>query len=69
MTIGERIKKLRTDLGRSQGEFAEIIGVQPQMLSAWERDKAKPKHNSLLKIIEATGIDPREFFEGIEIIN
>ena len=36
-TFGERLKRVRTELGLSQIEFAESIGVPHQTLSTWER--------------------------------
>jgi len=68
MTIGEKIKDLRLTLGRGPTEFAKMIGVSPQVLNSWEKGESCPKHNSLQKIINTTGINPNEFFDGIEIM-
>ena len=38
MTIGKRIKRLRTDMGMSQVEFASAIGVSKQTLYKYEND-------------------------------
>lgn len=38
MTVGERIKELRTQLGLSQVEFAEKINVSKQTLYKYENN-------------------------------
>ncbi len=38
MSIGKRIKKLRSDLGMSQVDFAKAIGVSKQTLYKYEND-------------------------------
>ena len=38
MSVGKRIKKLRSDLGMSQVDFAKAIGVSKQTLYKYEND-------------------------------
>jgi len=38
----QQIQKLRTDLGLSQPEFAQLFGAHSMTVSRWERDKATP---------------------------
>lgn len=42
MTLGEKIKKLRTDNHWTQEHFAEMMGVSPQAVSRWETDSSMP---------------------------
>lgn len=52
MTIGERIKKLRTEMKISQAELAKNIHVSPGNVGDWERGKAKPGADALISLIE-----------------
>ena len=52
MTIGERIKKLRTEMKISQAELAKNIHVSPGNVGDWEREKAKPGADALISLIE-----------------
>lgn len=38
----QQIQKLRTDLGLSQPEFAQLFGAHSMTVSRWERDIATP---------------------------
>jgi len=42
MTIGERIKERRKDLGMTQNELAEKLGVSFQAVSKWENETSLP---------------------------
>lgn len=45
MTDGERHKQIRTRLGRTQDEFAQILGVAGETVSRWENGHhAPPPH-------------------------
>ena len=48
MTLGEKIQALRTDIGLSQEDLAERLGVSRQAVSKWELDKTVPdvKYNA-----------------------
>jgi transcriptional regulator with XRE-family HTH domain len=42
MTIGEQIKRLRVEKDWSQRELAEVIDVNVNVISLWERGKFEP---------------------------
>ena len=46
-TTAERIKQLRKKKGISQSELAEVIGVQNNTVSTWERGTRKPDFEAL----------------------
>lgn len=52
ITIGERIKNLRLELGITQLELAEYVGCSGQVISNLERSYTKPKTEVLNKIAE-----------------
>jgi transcriptional regulator with XRE-family HTH domain len=42
-TLGDRLRKIRRELGLSQGEFANRLSQNPKSYSSWESDQAKPR--------------------------
>jgi transcriptional regulator with XRE-family HTH domain len=63
ITIGERIKALRSDRGMTLAELAEQVGLSAGYLSQIERDKITPALSALLDIASALNVGPRYFFE------
>lgn len=47
MTIGERIKKARTDAGLSMEQLADRVGVKWQSVQQWERPPEKGKNPTI----------------------
>lgn len=43
MDFGTRIRQLRSEMGMSQVEFAEKLGLSKQILSLYEAGKRSPK--------------------------
>lgn len=50
MTLGEKIRKLRTDSEMTQDELAEKLFVTRTAVSKWETDKGYPSVDSLKEI-------------------
>ena len=50
LLFGQRIKKLRQELGLSQRDFAEKIGVTASALSSYEKGQKNPSVNVAIKI-------------------
>lgn len=48
--IGEKIKSLREKLGRTQKEFANLVRVEPPVISSWETGAKTPSEESYLKM-------------------
>lgn len=55
MKVGEKIKKARLDIGMSQRELANKLGIAPPTLAQWENGTRNPKRETLIKI--ATALD------------
>lgn len=53
MTLGERIKQLRTKNYYSQDMLASLLGVSRQTISHYETDRRVPTLVSLMKMAEA----------------
>lgn len=56
MTLGERIRSLRTARGLSQEALAEKLDVSRQSLSKWETDASIPELDKLLLLRDIFGI-------------
>ena len=58
MTVGERIILKREELGLSQRELAEKIGVNQATLSKWESDRMAPRSKNLQALADALKVTP-----------
>lgn len=65
MTLGERIKKRRTELGLSQTELAEKMGLKSKVsISNAEHDKDDMTTTRIRKYAEALGVTPSYLMWG-----
>ena len=54
MNLGDRIRKAREDMGLSQGNLAQLIGVKSgAVISNWEKGLNKPDAEKLVSLCEA----------------
>lgn len=67
MTIGERIKKIRTNLHISQAELARRMGVKQQAVSQFEKSD-NLKYETIKKISDALDVSLSSFLDD-EIFN
>lgn len=56
MTFAEKLLKKRRQLGLSQEELAEKLGVSRQAVSRWENGTAMPDAAKLLALSDLTGV-------------
>lgn len=56
MSIGEQIRKYRIEMGLSQKELGEKLGVSQAMIAQYENGKRKPKLETQREISYAIGI-------------
>ena len=66
MSIGEKIKDLRTEKGLSQLKLAKIIGVSQKAIDYWERNVNEPKASYIIALVKTFEISYDEFFENID---
>lgn len=57
MSIGQRIKEVRTQLGITQAQLARRVGTTAQNISQYERNIRNPKFATLQKIASALNCD------------
>jgi transcriptional regulator with XRE-family HTH domain len=60
MTVGERLKRARTRLDKTQAEIAAEVGCQQPTVHEWETDKAVPKTRDVRKVARAYGLRPEQ---------
>lgn len=56
VTIGEKIKELREAKGLNQRELADLIGVDPSVISNWERREFDPRVFSCILLADVFGV-------------
>jgi transcriptional regulator with XRE-family HTH domain len=62
VSLGERIRRVRTRLRKNQKEFAEILGSQQTSVSRYEKDKVQPGLGMLRKLHGLAEPDEKEAF-------
>ena len=66
ITIGKRIKELRTKVGMTREQLANEVGVTYQAVSKWENEISAPDIQSLSIIAEILGVTIDELLNGKE---
>lgn len=54
-TFGENLKRIRKDKGLTQEQLADLIGVSSVYVVTYEKDKRKPKPDTIKKFAAALG--------------
>lgn len=47
----DRVKRIRVQLGISQADFAQKLGVDSNIVNRWEKGKSTPTHARVLKAL------------------
>ena len=68
MGLGERIKVRREELGLTQLQLAQALGVTPQHISVIEKEKRSPSLDSLAKLAQELGVTTDFLITGKESI-
>ena len=63
-TLGEVLKKHRTECKMTQEFVAEALGVSRQAVSKWETGKADPSTTNLIELAKLYGTSPEELLKG-----
>ncbi len=66
MTLGQRIKELRTDARLTQAQLAKLIEVSQKAVDYWERSVNEPKASYVIKLVRVFNIYFDEFFEDVD---
>ena len=65
MSIGEKIKELRTEKGLSQMQLGKLIGVSQKAVDYWERSVNEPNASYIIALVRTFDITFDEFFADI----
>lgn len=55
-----KLREIRLERGISQGDLASRINVQNYTIGNWERDRAEPNVESIVKLADALGVTTDE---------
>lgn len=56
-SLGERIRKVREDMGFSQQQFAVRLGVDRKTVGNWEGEKNQPRYRDLMMISSVADVN------------
>ncbi|WP_238884569.1 helix-turn-helix domain-containing protein [Clostridium sp. YIM B02551] len=68
-SIGENIKRLRTEKGLTQKELAEKCNISLSALNKYERGERVPKIENISSIASALGVNSHEIVKSREFLN
>lgn len=63
MTVGEKIKEFRNQIGMGQADFADALGVKQNDVSKIENNQKKFIPNSYIMFLQEKGYDLNTFFD------
>lgn len=64
MSVGVNLKAIRKRRGLTQGQLAELSGIQLTQVSRLENDDTDPKASTLFKLMDALKCSPDELMQG-----
>lgn len=64
MTLGQKIKNHRKNLGESMAEFGQRFNAKSGVVSNWENNKQKPNNKRLKLIADEMGLTVTELLNG-----
>ncbi len=69
MGIGKRIKEARENLGLTQAELANLVGVTGSAITNYEKETSHPKEAILYKLFEVLKVDANYIFQDVANIS
>lgn len=66
MTLGQKIKDHRVNLGETMEEFGQRFNAKSGVVSNWENNKQKPNNKRLKLIADDMNITVTELMKGSE---
>ena len=64
-SLGEVLKKYRTDNKMTQEFVAESLGVSRQAVSKWEQGTSEPSASNMIALAKLYGVTPEELLKNI----
>lgn len=69
MSIGNNIRRMRTQSKRSQQEIADLLGVERNTYANWENETSDIKSDYIKKLSQIFDVEVQDLFEDKEKIN
>ena len=63
MQLATYIRSRRKNIGLTQKELAEQIGVSTNTVARWERNEFQPSWSDFLKLCVVLGMNPMDFMD------
>ncbi len=63
-TLSETLRELRAEYGFTPSEVAQLAGVDPQRIHAFEEDRTAPSLRELAALGQALAVDPADLYAG-----
>lgn len=64
-TLGGRLWRARDAINLSARDLAQRLGVRPETVASWERDRAEPRTSRLFMLAGVLGVTPAWLIAGI----
>src|SRR5580658_7544593 len=65
LSIGTAVKRIREHLGKTQLEFAAMLGCRANTVSRWERGAVKPSGIALIELIDLAEGEEKELLARV----
>ncbi len=62
--IGNFLKELRKENGKTQEEIAELFGISSRSVSRWENGNTMPDLGTLVELADHYDVEIREIIDG-----
>lgn len=63
--VGDRLRKLRSDMGLSLSELSMIVGIPAHQYNAWENGHNCPRITSLVRIAQACNMSVSDLLKDL----
>lgn len=65
-SLGEVLKKHRTDRGMTQEFVAQALGISRQAVSKWENGTSEPTTTNLIALAKLFGVEPEDLLREVQ---
>ena len=65
-SLGEVLKKHRTDSGMTQEFVAQALGISRQAVSKWENGTSEPTTTNLIALAKLFGVAPEDLLQEVQ---
>lgn len=67
MTVGERLRKAREKLEKTQSQIAGELGLTQPTVHAWEVDRTLPRTEDIRAVAKAYGLKPEQLLPETKV--